>query len=202
MSVKEKFIQNLIQELNNITYNEVKYEGNNPPIDVPYVVSIIDQQIENYKEFMEDITNNTYCINGYERDNTGGYTKGKIRILIENPEEDAYYNYYYYIEFLHDERMWRYCQCEHGDNGYNEKYQCCGDGCDWYAPAFRLIKEIELGCSSWEGQEKDYWEYIKKFEANEQNNHAEVEKLIKEQQKRDLEIQIKKLQNELEALEC
>jgi len=200
MTIKEKFIQDLIKELNNINYHEViKYEGNKTPIDVPYVISVIDQQIENYKEFMDDITNYTYYINNYERDNTEGYTNGKIKILIENTENDTCY-YYYFIEFLYDQRHWGYCQCTPEDKDYNSKYDCCGNGCDFVAPAFRLIKKLDFGYSVWEGREKDYWTYKEQFEANEQNKNTDVEKFRNEQKKQELENRIKKLQVELEVL--
>ena len=209
-TVKEIFIQDLIQELNNINYHKVEYEGNNSLIDVCYIISVIDQQIDKYTEFLSDITKNNYYINGYYKDTTDGYTNGKIRILIEKPDDekesnhwaDTYdLNYCYFIEFLYDQRHWGYCECAPEDKGYNEKYGCCGNGCDFTAPAFRLIKEIDFGYSSWKGQEKDYWEYEKQFEATEQNKNADVEKFRKEQQKQDLENQIKKLQDELLLLE-
>ena len=208
MSIKQGFIKALIEELNDVNERKLIYNGKSP-IDVCYLVSVVDQQIENYKEFINDITKNTYHINGYDEDYTGGYTNGRIRILIEKPKEekeseymvDAYYDYCYYIEFLHDNRPWGYCQCTPDDNGYDSKYDCCGNGCDWTAPAFKLTKEISLGHGNWDGQASDYWKYKQEFEANEQNKNKEVEKFKKNQRKQSIKTRISDLQKELQELE-
>lgn len=204
--VKDVFIENLVKELNSI--NEDRVYHDKYPLDVCYMVSAIDQHIEECKEFIDDISNNTYCINGYDEDNSDGYTDGKIRILIEKPEEqkesermmDAFYNYSYYIEFLHDDRYWGYCQCDSDDVNYNENHKCCGMGCDWTAPRFNLTKEIDMGCNSWTGQEKDYWEYEDNFNNNDKNKKEEVEKFIKEQRIKRIKVEIENLQKELKNI--
>jgi len=206
-STKDQFIKNLINELN--SENENRINHNKKPLDIPYIVSVVDQQIENCKEFIDDITMHTYCINGYDEDCSGGYTNGKIRILIEKPNSekeseymvDAYYDYCYYIEFTKDERHWGYCECTSEDKGYNEKYKCCGYGCDWNSPAFRIEKNINLGYCTWEGQERDYWEYKEQFESNEQNINEEVEKFKLEEKKQKIRDRIKELQEEYNKLE-
>jgi len=206
-SIKDQFIQNLINELNNENENRIYHDKK--PLDISYIISVIDQQIENCKEFIDDITRHTYCINSYDEDYSGGYTNGKIKILIEKSEDekesehwvDAYYDYCYYIEFLHDERHWGYCECSPEDKGYNEKYKCCGNGCDWNSPAFSIEKIVSLGNYAWVGQEKDYWKYEEQFESNEQNKNTEVEKFKLEQEKQYLKDRIKELQEELSKLE-
>lgn len=206
--IKDNFIRSLIDELNDINERERVYYDKNP-IDVCYIVSVIDQQLENCKEFMDVIENKKWLINGYDEDSSGGYTNGRIRILIEKPDEekeseymvDAYENYCYYIEFRYDERPWGYCECNSDYEGYNPKYNCCGTGCDWVAPAFKITKEIDMYYGSWNGYEKDYWEYKEKFEQNEENKNAEVEKYKKEQTKEFLLKQIKELQNKLVKLD-
>jgi len=207
ISIKDQFIQNLINTLND--ENENRINNNKKLLDVCYIVSVIDQQIENCKEFIDDITKHTYHINGYDEDYSGGYTNGKIKILIEKSDEekesehwaDAYYNYCYYIEFLYDERHWGYCECTPEDEGYNEKHQCCGNGCDWNSPAFRIEKITDLNYCTWDGLERDYWEYQDKFNLNEQNKNKEVEKYKIEQEKQYLRDKIKELQNELDKLD-
>jgi len=206
-NIKEKFIQALIDELNDVNKKERIYH-NKPPLNVCFMVSVVDQHIDKYKEFMEELTKNRWCINGYEEDNSGGYTNGKIRILIEKPEEekesdyliDAFENYCYYIEFRYDERYWGYCECTPKDEGYNEKHKCCGNGCDWKAPSFYLTKEINLGGYSWEGLERDYWEYEEKFYQKEENKNKEVEEYNKQKKINSLKEQIKELQDELNKL--
>ena len=205
--IKDQFIQNLTSTLNNENENRINH--NKKLLDIPYIISVINQQIENCKEFIDDITRHTYCINGYDEDNSMGYTNGKIRILIEKPDNekeseymvDVYYDYCYYIEFTKDERHWGYCECEPEDKGYNEKYRCCGNGCDFTASAFRIKKVISLGSYAWEGQERDYWKYQEQFESNEQNINKEIEKFKLEQEKQFLRNRINELQEELDKLE-
>lgn len=211
-TTKEKFIRDLIDELNDINDHAVKFNGESPKVDVPYVISVIDQQLDKCTEFLEDISKNTYCINGFDEDTTGGYTNGRIRILIEKDDKKesdlttgvyynyCYYNYCYYINFLYDDRMWGYCQCTPEDEGYNEKHDCCGNSCDWHAPSFRIEKVITIDSGSWDGQQKDYWKYEEQFLVNEQNKNVEVEKFEREQKRKNLENQIKKLQEELSEL--
>jgi hypothetical protein len=204
MSIKDKFIRDLIDELNDVNERQLIY-NNKTPIDVCYIVSVIDQQIENCEEFINDILKNKYYINGYDEDTSGGYTNGRIRVLVEKPDEekeseymmDAYYDYCYYIDFLLDERYWGYCECSPKDEDYNEQHKCCGNGCDWVAPAFSVTKSIGLVSGKWNGQERDYWEYEEKFKANEQNKNAEVEKYEKEENRKRIENQIKDLQEKL-----
>ena len=206
-STKDQFIQNLINELNSENENRIYHEKK--PLDIPYIISVIDQQIENCKEFIDDITRHTYCINGYDEDYSGGYTNGKIKILIEKSEDekesehwvDAYYDYCYYIEFLYDERYWGYCECTSEDEGYNEKYKCCGYGCDWNSPAFSIEKVVSLGNYAWVGQERDYWKYEEQFESNEQNKNEDVEMFKLEQEKQNIRNRIVELQEKLGRLE-
>lgn len=204
---KKEFINNLVKELNDVNERQLVYNGKDP-LDVPYLVSVVEQNIDQCKEFIEDISKNRYYINGYEEDNSEGYTNGKIRILIEKPDEekeseymvDAYHDYCYYIEFLYDERMWGYCQCSPEDEGYNEKHKCCGHGCDWTAPAISITKEINSGYYKWQGDEADYWTYKEEFLTNEQNKNEEVEKYKKEQEKESIRRQIASLQSKLDEL--
>ena len=84
---------------------------------------------------------------------------------------------------------------------YNEKYKCCGNGCDWNSPAFRIEKITDLNYCTWDGLERDYWEYQEQFESNEQNKNKEVEKFKLEQEKQYLKDRINELQEELVNLE-
>lgn len=211
--IKKKFIRALIDELNDVNENQLQYYNKNPN-NVCFMVSVIDQNINKYKDFIDDITKNNFCVNGYEEDHSSGYTAGKIRILIEksNEEKDKeekengfviseYYDYHYEIEFLYDERMWGYCQCNPSDPDYNFEHKCCGHGCDWTAPAFRLSKIIDIGRSGWDGDENDYWIYEKIFQKEEKNNNEIIEQYEKEQKRKYLEEQLSEIQRQLKDLE-
>ncbi|WP_440110144.1 hypothetical protein [Paenibacillus sp. QZ-Y1] len=202
MTVKDEFIRRLIDELN----EENSRNTNRKPLDVPFMVSVVDQQLENCKEFMKDITEHRYSINGYDFDEY--YANGKIRVLIEKPEEeresemmyDAYCNYCYYIEFCYDERYWGYCDCQPSYKEYDEKHGCCGSGCDWVAPRFYIEKSISLGGGVWEGLERDYWEYEKKFNEDQDNKNTYVEEMKKKQEIEALEASIRDAQSRLSKL--
>ncbi len=189
ISVKEKFIQDLIQYLNDVNSREIE-NGKKPLFDVCFTVSVIDQNLGNYTEFLENISNG-YELSGCFK-SINYYSKGTIRILTSKN---------YYIEFINDERYMGYCQCKPEDEGYNEKYKCCGKKCDFIAPAFRLYEEVDLRYSTWDGLEKDYWTYKEKFEINEKNKNEEVERFKKEKKKQEIEDKIMKLQVELMEIE-
>lgn len=196
MSIKDKFISELIDELNDVNEQRIYYDKE--PLDICFMVSVIEQQIEKCKEFMEDLSNSEWDIDFYENERYDVYADGEIRIHIIKSEP---VDYCYCIKFLYDERYWGYCQCTPDDEGYNPKYKCCGNGCDWIAPAFSITKEVFLGDYKWEGYEKDYWKYEEKFYQNEKNKNEEVERHKREQEKQRLLKQIKILQNKLKELE-
>lgn len=183
MNVKERFIRNLIDELKEVNKRQ------NDKLDICFMVSVVDQHIEECKEFIEDISINTYRIGSYEEDDTEGYTSGKIKIYMDK--------YNYSIDFRFDERMWGYCECSPKKTGYNTEHGCCGNGCDWYAPSFSITKEIHIGHNSWTGYESDYWEYERNFKIKEYANNIEFEKLEKEKIKSMLEKQIAELQERI-----
>lgn len=204
MSIKSEFIRRLVDELN----DENERGNHKRPLDVCYMTSVVDQQLEKCDEFIKDITIHRYEINGYDYDDSEGYTNGKIRIFIEKPEEekesemmyDAYYDYCYYIEFGYDDRYWGYCDCQPSYEGYNEKHGCCGCGCDWVAPQFYLTKSISMDGGKWDGAERDYWEYEEKFNINEKNKNTYVEEMKKKQEIERLEASIRDAQNRLKDL--
>jgi hypothetical protein len=205
LNIKGEFIKRLVDELN----DENERGNHNRPLNICYMTSVVDQQLEKCSEFIEDITIHRYEINGYEYDNTEGYTNGKMRVLIEKPDEeknsemmyDAYYDYCYYIEFGYDERHWGYCDCNPGHKGFNEKHGCCGNGCDWTAPQFYLTKSVSMGGGRWDGVESDYWSYEEKFNNDEKNKNTYVEEMKKKAEIKRLETSIKDAQDRLKELQ-
>lgn len=202
--VKEKFIENLTKTLNEENDNRL-YDGKEP-LDVCFMISVIDKQLHQHKEFLEDLSNG-YTFNGYEEDESG-YSNGKISLFIEKPKEeqqsdlwvDRYReDYWYNIEFKYDQIDGDYCQCGQGDEGYNEEHHCCGEICDWNAPSFAITKQYDLGTCSWDGLQRDYWEYEKMFKSKEENKSVEDE--IKERRKQEIMEQINLLNQELISLE-
>lgn len=142
----------------------------------------------------------------FEDDKTEGYTYGKYILYLWNwvgdaPEDDydygekTYLDHHYEIELTRDERYWGYCTCSPDDEGYNDKHRCCGNGCDWVAPAFTLRK-IEEWSVSFKGVERDIWKLEEKW-----NEHLSTynEKVRQDRLKR-IDEQLASLRNEREKL--
>lgn len=169
---KQKFIEKLVSELKE---SEVQ--------NIPFLVSVVEQQVHEFVELYEDINKYDFSIHNYQKDN---YTNGKIDVIIEKPENqresdlliDAYFDYHYTIHFVYDDRPWGYCTCSPEDKGYNKEHKCCGNGCDWYAPAIYVEKVMELGQANWYGNEADYWKYEEDFykTSEEQQRENEIKK--------------------------
>lgn len=127
-----------------------------------------------------------------------GYTNGTLEFLLERGEHPSLEspNYHYEIELLRDDRYWGYCDCEPTDEGYNKEHECCGRGCDWVAPSFRLKKIVSEGYGSFNGQECDMWELEGKWE-----NYLKVYKDEKKRQRMEyIEEQMERLKKEKESL--
>jgi hypothetical protein len=120
-------------------------------------------------EVINDIENHHYYLT-YEPDKTEGYTNGTIDIYLE-PKGSEYHhaaNHSYIITLRNYERMWDYCECQPEDEGYNPIHNCCGNGCDWYAPAISIEKHENVAYFSFNGAEKDIWELRSKWSGNEE----------------------------------
>ena len=150
----------------------------------------LQQLLDDLKEWECDIR--------HENDHSGGYIDGKFEIyLYKNDSRDEYMvsgefaPYHYEIELLHDDRMWGYCECTPNDEGYNAEHNCCGDGCDWTAPSFRLTKIEHIAYASFKGYQKDMWELeeqwneylIEHKEKQKQRELSRIEERMKELQK-------------------
>lgn len=203
MNVKNKFIEDVVKELNDVNRERIKENKN--PLDIPFMVSVLDQQLETCEEFIHDISKNKYLINGFEE--VEGII-GRMQVLIEKPEDEkesnflihAFYDYCYYIDFFAEPRLYGECKCSPDDEGYNHEYGCCGLECEWYAPSFEIYKSIFLKKATWKGDQRDYLEYEKQFKENEKRKNNEVEEYKKQQRKKFLQQQIEQLQKELDSL--
>ena len=205
--VIETFINELKATLKRESENRIhdSVEGGDVALDIPFMMASIEQNIYDCSELIEDIKKHKYHFNGYEEDESG-YTYGKLEILILKPTTSSnwedYFNYSYYIVFLSDPRHWGYCQCDPSDKGFNPKYKCCGDGCDWNAPSFKVIKEYDCGRWSWNGLEKDYWLYEDKFLQDESNKSNTIEEMKRKLKRERITKQIKDLESQLAELDC
>lgn len=187
---KDKFIEYLIKELNH--ENKIRLNLGNKPVNVCFIVSIIDKEIENCNEFIKDITDNEYII--YVHLEPIYYTDGYCDIGINNMP------YYYRINFLFREKFLGYCMCSPEDSLYNKAHKCIGINCDWSAPAFEIAKIEPLGSAEWNEYQKEYWKYEEEFKQKENNIIKEIEDYEKKQRVNNIKDKINKLQQELNML--
>lgn len=180
-NVKQGFVENLMKELKIASNNRGR--NGKTPLDVCYLISSVDEHIEECKEFIEDITNNTYYINGYEEDCSQGYSNGKIRISIEKPEGEDISNYCYYIQFLYESKEWDFNGCDSCRPKDDAEHNYHDNGC---SPSFKLTKEINMYYGVFEELDGDYRKYELAYN--------------KTQSIKDINLQIKELQNKLGKL--
>ena len=208
--MKEKFILDLIKELNEVNdsridENKYKLEAEKlKTLDVCYMIAAVAQHIGENKEFIDDITNYDYSVESYAED-TVGYTHGKIEVTLNKRGDFSHYydsmlDYHYEITFRYDGRLWGYCECTPDMTAYNKAHDCCGNGCDWNAPAFDLKKVTNMGNYNWTGCEADYWDFETKFKNEDKNRNEEAEQLAKQRQVDYYKKEIKKLQEKLGEL--
>ena len=209
-NVKEDLINKIIDELKRV--NEDKEYRGEKGLNIPFMIAPLSQSLERFKSLINDLEEHTYYgVTYIEPENY--YSNGTIEITLEKNDneldkEEKYikehddYSYFltdytYKINFEIDERSWGFCQCSEGDEDYDERYDCCGHGCDWTAPSYSIEKVTYLGGNSWEGDEHDYWNFKDKFynidtkEKEEQQKQAKINRLKK---------QIEDLQKELDKL--
>ena len=104
--------------------------------------------------------------------------------------------YQYRLVFGYKEIMEGYCYCTENDKGYDYRYRCTGEHCDWDAPFISIEKAYHLGCKEFNGKQKNLWNYKDKFykikvDQEEERRKAKI---------KDIENQIKILQEELDKL--
>lgn len=180
---KEELIKCVVEYINEL--NKGLIRDNKNLIDVCFIAAIIDQQYEKFVSMVSDLSDKKVDIRYHRSKHFSKF--GSITIhpfkpdseIVEDstPWRERFLDYHYEIEIFMDERDWGYCQCKSSDPGYNEKYFCCGNGCDWSAPAMRVQKIFDLGVAVWDGFEKDYWAYKEQFETDEANRNAELEEM-------------------------
>lgn len=95
----------------------------------------------------------------------------------------------YRISIFYDQRDWGYCDCTPDMKDYREDKDCCGHGCDWWAPGFSLHKVMDVYEYTWNGDEHDFWDFEDDFyksesELDEKRRNSEREYEIKEIQER------------------
>ena len=211
-NVKEDLINKIIDELKRV--NEDKEYRGERRLNIPFMIAPLSQSLEQFDSLINDLEEHTYYgVTYIEPEQENYYSNGTIEITLEKNdneldkeekyikehEEYSYFptDYTYKINFEIDERDWKFCQCSEGDEDYDERYNCCGHGCDWSAPACSIEKVIEIGSKVWEGDEHDYWDFEDNFYNIDEKKKQEKQKQAKINR---LKNQIEDLQKELDKL--
>ena len=103
-------------------------------------------------------------------------------------------DYFYRIKFTDYEEIMNYCTCDFGDDGYDPRYDCCGEHCDWLRPGFNLSKIVVMGCEKYKGFEKDLWNELDEFRGT---SDEDKEKVALEREIEEINTQIEELQERL-----
>lgn len=192
---KGTFIQRLIEVLNR--ENERRDDGGTL-LNIPFMVSSVEQHIgePKYETFLDEIEDDDIQWSFLERDKDDYWSEGKLFIPTRDGCDGVYY-----LTFSVDERMCGYCMCKPGDRGYDAKHRCCGNGCDWRAPAFDLVKETTVGRSTYAGKERDYWRYEEAMSARLDAMNIDYARKRREQRTSYIRGEIERLQGELREVE-
>lgn len=197
----QKFIERLVEVLK---YENTYREPNGKKLYVPFLVSVLWQDVMNnyeyYNDFCSDLTDCDYYDIVIGEDD---YDICKVNVFFynETKKDDWKYvdwkcveeaDFRYEITFSYDERNLGYCECSPNNPDYREDKHCCGHECDWKAPSIEVRKSFLVSNHSWSGDEHDYWDFEDKFHADEEREYKikNLKETIKNAQK-----ELKKLEN-------
>lgn len=154
-----------------------------------------DSNIDMAAGYYELIKNNI----GFVTDDTDVY-----EVYYMPPAEEDYYSNgeiivgNYKIELNELSVPTGYCECSPEDEGFNPKYNCCGDrGCDYYTPSIKIIRQETIVNESLNVQEKELWKMDEEW-----NKVTETmkEKLYKEQMIEYYEKEMKRIKENLDNI--
>lgn len=176
-------INNLINDMK----EELSFFSNKEIYD-KYLITIKDNLIkEDYIEFLRDISTKDYDVQSRIDDNCENIIGIDVYV-----DEDV--DYFYRIRFTDYEELIGYCACVPDDEGYDARYDCCGEDCDWLRPGFNLSKVVVIGSEQYEGDEKSLWNKLDEFR---KVSDEEKEKIIIQKEIDEIDAQIKELQEQL-----
>jgi hypothetical protein len=161
---------------------------------IPYFETTL-QVKDKLSEILED-AEKYYMEIRYENDKQDGYTNGELEFhfFTKNPDEDYAWDssigHYYKMELLEDPRHWGYCDCDPKMELYDPIHNCCGNGCDWYAPRIDISKISEVAYHSFDGVERDLWQLERKWKDDKTDYEEEMRKA-----------RLKRIEDEIRRLE-
>ncbi|QQP10749.1 hypothetical protein FJQ98_16005 [Lysinibacillus agricola] len=157
---------------------------------IPYYETLL--QLESYSE-MKELLNDYTCLDDIEFvESDNGWLIGTFE--IHNNSLGVVYK----IHLELGNMSGSYCECSTTDELYNIEHDCCGNGCDFYAPRISITKEISIVSHDFQGYARDLWALEEKWTTD-----YEKEALHKKNLEKALEIeaQIERLQNDLRMVQ-
>lgn len=190
--VKRKFIKQLAQFLNQ--ENELRWERNELPLDICFMVAPVESGLLRYERFVADIANGEYLFGDFEVNPYYGGSKSKLNIRLASA------NYHYELDFNYTDFLLGECRCQPHDPGYNLRARCCGEHCSWTVPTFSLTLIQPYPTFQWEHGQRAYWEYENTFNNHANYNAAARLQFLREWKKREIKNKITHMEKLLERL--
>lgn len=201
-STLQGFLERLAEELKNENedreWDNQSEEDKKSIFNIPFLISSLWEAFKTerntYSDFIKCLKKSyDYQINIVEPDNDYyGICKAIIGFHVSEEVYEGLEEYQYEIHFLYDQRDWGYCQCTPDMKDFREDKNCCGHGCDWWAPSFEIRKSYIMGNHVWSGDEHDYWEFEDEF-------YASDKELADKKAEEDKARMIEELRNRIES---
>lgn len=192
------FINAIVERLD--TENDYLIDNDETPLDIPFMISALEQNISQFKDLLHDIELHSYIVCSYEPDTTNGYTNGRVIVSLYD-EKDRAASFYYEIEFWYNLDWQGYCECKPDMDGYDSIQQCCGEHCDWNRPSIYVRKVSSFGEWEWQGLQKDYWRYAEEFIKRYVTSAEVTERQLQAEKINAIQKEIEKLQKRLDILQ-
>lgn len=185
----------LNKEIRNKFIKEIEYQLKINKIEPSFYLSVIDQCIEDdcFKDLYCNLKEYSYYIHTSTSDNPFEEFVLYMCFYDKNGDELPYQ---YRLIFGYREIMEGYCYCTENDKGYDWRYKCTGERCDWDKPFVNIEKVYHIEYREFEGMQKDLWKYKDKYykikvDQKEEKKKAKI---------KDIKNQIKNLQEKLDKL--
>lgn len=195
--VLDNLLQNIVEALKEDNYTE----------SIPFIIAPLYKSFfRKYKDscnierLVYDLENYSYDIEVCETQDDYNYNNIYDIYIRFFGDEDI--DFYYLINIGFDERYWGYCECKPEDVDYREDKKCCGHGCDWDAPSFKMYKCLYVTSYNWNGDEHDFWDFEDDFYKDESELKEENERIKREEEIKRLQASIAENTNKLAELMC
>ena len=182
------------KEIKNKLKKEIHRQLVRNNLEPSFYLAVVEQYENDdcFTNLFYDMENYGYNVNSMTSDNPFEEFIFFVNIYDSNDS----FLYQYRLVFGYKEIMEGYCYCTENDKGYDYRYRCTGEHCDWDAPFINIEKAYDLGYKEFNGKQKDLWDYKDKFYKIKVDQEEEKRKV----KIKDIENQIKMLQEELDKL--